>query len=313
LEASGAEALRVVRAIETPTRAHGILCEPAGTVLAVSRRPGDWLLRWAPRQPDSQAQWLWSAPDRRYSGHAALDAGGGLLFTSEADLERGSGLIAVRDVRTLETIDEWPAHGIDAHEVLVDADGSLLVANGGVPTRPETGRAKLDRAAMDSSLTRLDSRSGALLGQWRLADPRLSIRHLARHASGVIGAALQAEHDDPAARRAAPLLALFDGRRLDVARQPVALAGYAGDIAATRDGFAVGATRAHCVAHWTAGGRWLRSAPLAEACPLAIDSGTLWAGGRTQALREAGPAGLARCPLPPLRLDNHWSAWTRAA
>jgi len=31
----------------------------------------------------------------------------------------------------LEKIDEWSTHGMDPHELLTDADGSLAVANGG--------------------------------------------------------------------------------------------------------------------------------------------------------------------------------------
>jgi hypothetical protein len=302
LEASGDQPMRVVESIETPSRAHGLIVEPAGSVLAVARRPGNWMLRWTPGR--AQRQWCWSALDRRYGGHAALDARG-RLYTAEADLDSGGGLVVVRDARSLEIVEEWPTQGIDVHELLIDADGSVLVANGGVPTRPETGRVKLDRSGMDPSLVRLDARSGKLLGQWRLADPRLSIRHLARHASGVIGAALQSEHDDPAERDAAPLLALFDGERLHLAPQPHALAGYAGDIAATRDGFAVAATRGHCVSRWRVDGRWLEAWPLADACPIASDD-EIWAGGRAQALHGETATTARSSALPAIRLDNHW-------
>ncbi|MFT3954514.1 MAG: DUF1513 domain-containing protein [Piscinibacter sp.] len=138
-----------------------------------------------------------------------------------------------------------------------------------------------------------------------MTDPRLSIRHLARHAQGGIGIALQSEHNDEAQRLAAPLLALFDGRALRIAAQPQALAGYAGDVAATPEGFALGATRAGGVARWTADGRWTGFTPLPEACPLAMDGDELWAGGRAQALRGAATA--APRPLAAaMRLDNHW-------
>ncbi|ANY60835.1 hypothetical protein MA05_00350 [Comamonas aquatica] len=69
---------------------------------------------------------------------------------------------------------------MDPHQLLLDRDGSLVVANGGIPTQPETGRRKLRLDHMDSSIVRLRPQDrGALAGQWQLPDPRLSLRHLA--------------------------------------------------------------------------------------------------------------------------------------
>lgn len=304
--ATDAAPLRVLQAIELPTRAHGLWVEPGGSLLVAARRPGDWLLRWRPGR--AAPQWRWSEPERRFAGHVVADASGRRLFTTETDLDSGAGRVLVRDAGSLELLADWSSHGIDPHQLMFDADGSLLVANGGVPTRPETGRVKLDRAGMDSSLVRLDPNDGHQLGQWRLVDPRLSIRHLARHANGVIGIALQAEHDDPAARAAAPLLALFDGRALGGAEPGRPLEGYGGDIATTANGFAVGATRAGGVARWHADGRWLGLTPLADACPLAWHDGELWAGGSGSALQDDGAARRAHATAA-LRLDNHWAAW----
>lgn len=300
LEPRGDDALRVQRAIELPTRAHGLWIDADGSLLVVARRPGEWLLRW---RAGSAPQWLWSEPERRLCGHViALH---GALYTTEADTDSGAGRVLRRDARSLEPVADWASHGIDPHQLLADADGTLLVANGGVPTRPESGRLKIGLERMDPSLVRLDARSGALLGQWRLPDPRLSIRHLARHADGRIGIALQSEHDDQAVRRAAPLLALFDGQALRSIEQPQTLAGYAGDIAATPEGFALAATRAGGVARWTSAGQWVGFTPLPEACPLAMDGDALWAGGHARALRDA----TAVRPQPlaaAMRLDNHW-------
>ncbi len=74
----------------------------------------------------------------------------------------------------------------------------------------------------------------------------------------LLGIALQAEHDDTAAKAAAPVLALFDGQQLRTcAADPGhALAGYGGDIAWAAGGFAVGCPRANGVAVWQADGRW---------------------------------------------------------
>jgi len=174
---------------------------------------------------------------------------------------------------------------------------------------------------MDASLVRLDTRSGALLGQWRLADKRLSLRHMAwgrAPAAGgprVLGIALQAEHDDTAAKTGAPVLALFDGRTLWTcdAGAGHALAGYGGDIAWAAGAFAVGCPRANGVAVWQADGRWTDFFPLQEACAVASASTagkadtTLWAGGRLGALMRDGAGRTASPVLKNVRLDNHWA------
>jgi len=302
-------AVHVGTALDVPTRAHGLLLEPGGALLAVARRPGDWLVRWD--RAGRALAWRWIEPLRAFTGHVLAGADGGTLYTAETDLESGAGLIGVRDAATLEKRDEWPAHGIDPHQLLADAtrDGCLVIANGGVPTQPETGRAKVGLERMDSSLVRLDAATGRLLGQWRLEDRRLSLRHLAwGGAPGrpLLAIALQAEHDDRAARAGAPVLALFDGRELRCAPGGVPLAGYGGDVAASRSLIAVGCPRAQGVALFDAAGGWLRLLPLAEACAMAASGSALWAGGRGAVRRLAGEAPPLSLALDDIRLDNHW-------
>jgi len=300
--------MAVAAALEVPTRAHGVWAEPGGTLLAAARRPGDWLVRL--RAADGKAlAWNWIEGGRAFNGHVIASADGRHLYTTETDLETAQGLVGVRDAASLEKIDEWPTHGMDPHELLPDGDGSLLVANGGIPTLPETGRVKVELHRMDASLVRLAAGDGRLLGQWRLADRRLSLRHIAWGEAGgrrVLGIALQAEHEDAAARRAAPLLARFDGRQLTAHGAGHLLNGYGGDIAFAAGRFAVSCPRADGVALWQADGRWDGFAPLPEACALATGRGgaALWAGGRDGAAQLPRPAdGLA---IEGLRVDNHW-------
>lgn len=316
------DALQVSAALDVPTRAHGVWAERGGTLLAVARRPGDWLLRWRPEGEGGAKAiaWAWAEPDRAFNGHVIAGLGGKTLYTTETNLETGQGLVGLRDAATLEKIGEWPTHGMDPHELLLDGDGSLVVANGGIPALPETGRLKIHMDRMDASLVRLDTRSGAPLGQWRLADKRLSLRHMTwgRAPAGgprVLGIALQAEHDDAAAKTAAPVLALFDGRQLQTCTADVGhvLAGYGGDIAWAAGGFAVGCPRANGVAVWQADGRWTGFFPLQEACAVASASTageadtTLWAGGRLAALARDGAGRTASPALKNVRLDNHWA------
>lgn len=302
-------ALTTVAEVEVPTRAHGLFAEKEN-LLAVARRPGDWLLRWNPRS--GSTQWTWIEADRAFNGHAITSADSRQIYTTETDLETGAGLVGVRDARSLEKLAEWKTGGMDPHELLLDIDGSLLVANGGIPTLPETGRLKIGLERMDASLVRLDAGGGDIRGQWRLTDKRLSLRHMAwgkRAGMPVLGIALQAEHADAQQRSTAPLLALFDGHQLQAAPSPKPLAGYGGDIAFAGGRFAVSCPRAHGVALYDAVGRWLTFAALDEACPLAADGETLWAGGRTGSLALA----TGQSDSMPLggkaagtRLDNHW-------
>jgi len=296
-----AGAWRVAAAIDVPTRAHGVIVEPDGALLAVARRPGDWLLRWRVGRP---AQWHWSEGLRHFNGHARRH--GALLYTTETDLESGEGRVAVRDARTLAVQALWPTRGADPHDLRFAGDGSLWVANGGLDTRPETGRTKHHLDRMDSSLVRLDARSGRLLGQWRLADARLSLRHLALHGARV-GIALQAQHDDPAARAAAPVLAYFDGDRLRACDAAPPLAGYGGDIAATAAGFVVSVPRAGGLALFGHDGRWRRHVALEDACALTVHGARVLAAGRHRFIALGGNGQHAADALP-LRVDNHWQA-----
>ena len=318
-------------ALEVPTRAHALLPEADGSVLAVARRPGDWLVRWHPGRTQPP-QWLWTEPARAFNGHAIASPDGHHIYTTETDLETGSALVGVRDARSLEKLAEWPTHGIDAHELIWDhhttAAGSgqrrmatLIVANGGVPTAPETGRVKRDLHTMDSSLVRLHGDRGDVLGQWRLTDPRLSLRHLAWGPAGgtpgrKLGIALQAEHSAPVAKQAAPVLALFDGSSLRTCDAPPDIAarcnGYGGSMAATAQGWAVSCPRANGVATFAPDGTWAGLVPLEDAYALAVHGGALWASGAGQALQARGFSDSVAHPYPAgmqgVRMDNHWYA-----
>lgn len=187
----------------------------------------------------------------------------------------------VRDARSLRELAVWPSHGRDPHALLwAGPDAGLWVANGGIGTDLATGRSK-DLRAMDSSLVRLDvTANGALRGQWRLDDPRLSLRHLARARDGALGVALQAEHDEPARREAAPLLAVWkDGTLRPVGPVDAFTGGYGGDIAARGERFFVSATRAGQVLSWSARDGWGRPASIDDAGALAAVDGALFCGG----------------------------------
>jgi hypothetical protein len=310
--------LAIRYAVPLPTRPHGLLAEADGGLLAVGVRPGTWLLRCDGEGRVTQQVRVYEEGSTRLNGHAVVSAKGDALYTTETDLKSGRGRIGVRDRLTLRKLDEWDTHGIDPHQLLLDGEGHLVVANGGVPRTPEDKKHDLHR--MESSLVRLDAAGGRLLGQFRLDDPRLSMRHLAwnrapEDGDALLGIALQAEHDEAAARAAAPILAVFDGERLAVPTRANDGIGYAGDIAAAHNvGFALSSNQAGKALLWHPGApdRMLPIVDMQEAYALAPWNGP----GRGGGALVATALGLVRwhpkaeaqiLPWPqPMALDNHW-------
>lgn len=229
--------------VPLPTRPHGILAESDGGLLVCGVRPGTWLLRCDGQGKITQQIDVQAEGDCRLGGHAIASADGERLYTTETDYASGRGKIGVRDRRSLRKIAEWETHGIEPHQVLLDGQGHLVVANGGIPRTLNDRKIDIDR--MDASLVRIDHTNGQLLGKWKVDDPRLSLRHMAwsrapQDPDALLGIAMQAEHDLEADRRRAPILAVFDGKDLGIPTRENDGIGYAGDIGpALHDGFAL--------------------------------------------------------------------------
>ncbi len=313
----GAGRLTIRSATPLPTRPHGVSADADGGLLVIGVRPGVWLMRTDGEGRVIRQANLDGGPTR-LGGHAI--ALGEHLFCSETDVASGRGRIGVRHRHTLAKEDEWDTHGIDPHQLVSDGRGCLLLANGGI-SRSIPGDRKLDLERMDSSLVRLDAGNGRLLAQWRLDDRRLSLRHLAwnhdpARGDALLGIALQAEHDDPAARAAAPLLAILDGNALTTPARDNDGVGYAGDIAAAANGgFAVSSHQAGLALAWQpqAPERLTPVVKFKESYALAPWQGSEQHGGLLVSTAyglirwlPAGEALFLAWP-EPMALDNHWS------
>lgn len=296
-----------------PGRAHGLLAMPDGGFVAVAGRPGRWLLRCDAEGRLMQRHALAddSAP-QTLGGHALLSADGRRLFTSETHPETGEGWIGVRSPDTLRRTGGFRSQGLDPHQMLLDDEGQLWVANGGIPRLRDGRKTALERMA--PSIVRLSSDDGRLLAEHRLDDPRLSVRHLAWAGRGTagMGVALQAEHDDDIRRREAPLLAVLEGGRLVVPSRDAQGGGYAGDIAAgPGGGFVLSGQKTGRGLWWHPGAatQLTRVAELGEPCALAS-----W--GEGQGVLIAARLGVARWHASeaprmlrwptPMAPDNHW-------
>ncbi|WP_019645181.1 DUF1513 domain-containing protein [Novispirillum itersonii] len=266
-----------------PARAHGPALSPDGRVAAFpGRRPGSTVLLVDPE--DGRRLALWQAPeDRSFQGHAAFTADGRLLYTTEVRADASAadgetGVLGVWDVASGHRLGEVSTHGIEPHEIRRMADGvTLVVANGGILTSPETRRVKLNLGAMDTSLVYLDSRDGRLLEQVRPPESlqRVSLRHLAETPDGAMLVAGQYQ-GNPA--DAVPLLARHRrGEALSWVPVPgetvAALKQYCGSIGALADGrFVVTSPPGGLALHGQADGSGeTRQIARPDVCGLAVD------------------------------------------
>jgi len=143
-------------------RGHGLQVDPRrrNEALVIARRPGTQAVKLDLETGRVLRQWQ-AGEDRHFFGHACFSADGGTLFVTENDIEAGQGLVTVRDADDFRVLAEYRTDGIGPHELLLMPDGvTLAVANGGIQTLPETGRVKLNRGRIETSLVYLDSRDG---------------------------------------------------------------------------------------------------------------------------------------------------------
>ncbi|KCV82328.1 hypothetical protein ATO10_08057 [Actibacterium atlanticum] len=232
--------------ISLPARGHAAATHPSQPyVVAFARRPGTFAMVINCISGLAEVQ-LDAPAGRHFCGHGAFSADGALLFTSENDFDAVRGMVGVWDVASgYRRIDEFATGGIGPHELRLMPDGeTLVIANGGIETHPDSGRTKLNIPTMEPSLSYV-STAGRFLEKVTLptAMHKNSIRHLTLRADGTVAFAMQWQGAD----LAPPLLALHrrgtDPRLLSAPpEQHRQMSGYAGSVAMTRDGTLVAIT-----------------------------------------------------------------------
>jgi hypothetical protein len=145
-----------------------------------------------------------SIEGRHFYGHGCFSPDGALLYATENDYDAAEGMIGIYDARDgFRRTGEFKTGGVGPHEMLLMPDGrTFVVANGGIETHPDFGRAKLNIATMQPSLVFIDRLTGTLLSRHTLpaALHQLSIRHMAPDDQGRIWFGCQyegAERDKP--------------------------------------------------------------------------------------------------------------------
>lgn len=264
--------------IPLPERGHGVAVHPEHHhVAVVARRPGQFLLV-ADLESGAVLYRLHSEPNRHFFGHGVYSPNGRWFYTTENDIENGSGLIAVRDAHNdYHLAREFPSHGIGPHELAWLSDGqTLAIANGGIETRPETGRTMLNLDHMAPSLVYLDAASGKLLEQHTLSAAlhQNSIRHFAVGTDDLLCFAMQyqgAPSDLP------PLIGLHQrGSEVRLLKAPDAvhrqMTNYCGSVCADVSGawFAVSSPKGNVVTFWSAqNGAYAGKADIPDGCGIA--------------------------------------------
>lgn len=176
-------------------RGHGASQHPLrhAAVVMYARRPGTLAIE-VNLQSGTVENTFQCAENRHFFGHGCFSRDGKTLFTTEADIQSGKGKIGIRDALTYQQLGEYESYGVGPHEVKLMPDGkTLVIANGGILTRPDTGREKLNLDSMTSSLIYIDTETGQKLGEFKVPEPKASIRHLDVAADGTVAMAMQVQ------------------------------------------------------------------------------------------------------------------------
>ncbi|MHA6691100.1 DUF1513 domain-containing protein [Devosia sp. A449] len=235
----------VISTIALPDRGHDItISREAGRGVVFARQPGTFALVFDPAGREAPVT-LTSIEGRHFFGHGVFSPDGTLLYATESDFEAAQGVIGIYDATdTYRRIGEFPTYGTGPHEMLLLPDGvTFVVANGGIETHPDYGRAELNIESMDPSVVFIDRRDGKLVGQLRLDAGlhQLSIRHMAIDARSRVWFGCQYK-GAPADRPQLIGYATLDGEIELIELPPGTLSdlrNYVGSVAVSADGATV--------------------------------------------------------------------------
>lgn len=206
--------------IPVESRAHGFARHPhEPLVVGFARRPGRYAMVFHGESGEVITR-IHSPRNKHFYGHGVFSTDGRTLFATENDFAAGSGLIGVYDARAgFRRIGEFASGGIGPHEILwIPGTDTLVVANGGVQTHPDTGRTPHNLDTMEASLCYLDQ-GGTLLERHVIADwQKLSIRHLAVNSNGRVAIAMQ--YRGPKNHRPPLLATHVAGRAIELVNLP---------------------------------------------------------------------------------------------
>lgn len=295
--------------VPLPDRGHAAAGHPTRPeAVAFARRPGNFAIVIDCLSGQAIAE-LETPHGCHFYGHGVFSRDGRYLFTTENDFESGEGQVGVWNAQAeYARVGQFASQGIGPHEIRLMPDGrSLVVANGGIDTHPESGRSKLNLPTMQPNLTYLTLDGTPLETVEPPADwHRQSLRHLAVAEDGTVAVACQWQGD---ITQSPPLLATHRrGENLTFHDVPEPIArrmqGYAGSIAFAGDGREIALTgpRGGLAILFSRDGDYLRRVEAEDVCGVAAtEKGLIFTTGTGRVLTEK--AHLAS--LTGIQWDNH--------
>jgi uncharacterized protein len=236
------EAGKLIAQVDLPDRGHDITFSPlTGRAVVFARQPGTFAVVFDPKGGDKPVT-LTSAEGRHFFGHGVFSPDGRLLYATENDFDNARGVIGIFDATDgYKRIGEFDTFGVGPHEILLMPDGrTAAIANGGIETHPDYGRAELNLDTMDPSLAFVDISTGDLVGQLRLKSDlhQLSIRHMAVDARQRVWFGCQYRGPDTDSPQLVGYATISGEIRLIELPDPTlsSLKNYIGSVAASRDG-----------------------------------------------------------------------------
>jgi len=303
-------------------RGHDVAADPGrpGRVILFGRRPGRECIVVDLSDGQVQAR-IPALAGHAFQGHGFFSPDGQWLVTVEADLSSEEGKLSIRDAARLSVVEVHDTFGIGPHEAALLPDAStVVVANGGLLTREETGREVLNLSSMDSSLVYLDLDSGRLLEQHRVEERLASIRHLDVMNDATVAVGLQIQragltHNTPlplcGRHRRGEQIQLFDSEMAVFA----AMNDYVGSVAVSSVAGIAAFSSPHgnlCVAWRVDDGQLAGIHQLYDGCGLAtsLDEEQFILSSSTGEVRTLHATNLAevraaRRKIPGIQWDNH--------
>lgn len=302
---------RLLHAITLPDRGHDITFDPVSKRSVVfARQPGTFAVVFdltGKQAPHTIA----SVEGRHFYGHGVFSPDGSLLYATENDFDTTAGMVGVYDASDrFRRIGEFATHGVGPHELILLGDGrTIAVANGGIETHPDFGRAKLNIATMQPSFAFIDRVTGELIEKHVLPPDlhQLSIRHMAIDKRGAIWFGCQ--HEGPATERPLLVGTARRGDALKMIDMPEDILGgfrnYIGSVAANPAAgtVAVSSPQGNAYAIIDAlSGTVVSSSSLTEVCGLAPDRDGFFV---TTGLGDLAPRQSTPHREPDYVWDNH--------
>jgi uncharacterized protein len=302
---------KIVFSIDLPDRGHDVTFDPVSRRAVVfARRPGTFAVVFN-HTKSKELLTIASVEGRHFFGHGVFSPDGRLLYATENDFENAAGMIGVYAASDgFRRVGEFPTYGMDPHELLLMPDGrTLAIANGGIETHPDFGRAKLNLPTMKPSLVFVDRLNGDLIEEHLLppALHQLSIRHMDIDAAGTVWFGCQ--YEGPATDQPLLLGKAKPGSDLALVNMPenvlAGLRNYIGSVAANLSAGTVAISSPQgdsMVVIDAVTGAVRSSVSLKEVCGLAPDRSTFMA---TTGTGEVFDPGGSTIDLSDYAWDNH--------